>query len=85
MKMYKPTRTKNFDIPLKKFEKLEFLTPSQFKYLEDCANIIKIRKGNPKLLEKIGTLLTKPKGDDPIIDKKLESNWDKLYPKKHKK
>ena len=65
------SKVRKFNIPLRRFEKLNQLTPSQINYLIDYSNRIKIGKGNPALLERIGAILRKPHIQDPIFDKKL--------------
>jgi len=79
---YTKPKLNKLNVNLKFFNKLIQLTPSQVNYLKDYSNRIKIGKGNSALLEKIGAILRKPHIKDPIIDKRIESNWDKLYPKK---
>ena len=78
------TKLRKMNIPLNYFEKLSELTPSQVRYLEDYHFRVKIGKGNPALLERIGTILRKPHIEDPIFNKKFESKFNELYPPKKK-
>jgi len=75
------SKVRKFNIPLRRFEKFNQLTPSQVNYLKDYSDRIKAGKGNPALLERIGAILRKPHIKDPIIDFKFVDNFAELYPK----
>jgi len=79
---YTKPKLNKLNISLKFFDKLIQLTPSQVNYLKDYSNRIKVGKGNPALLERIGAILRKPHIQDPIVDFKFVSHFAELYPKK---
>jgi hypothetical protein len=59
-----------FTIPLQVFEKRSTLTPSAVSYLTRYSKAVRISKGNPAILERIGTILRKPHIPDPIYESK---------------